>query len=227
MSVAWLNFLTYFRYIPLFGIFILMFNDILKSVAKFAVILVIFIVAFGLAFHILFINQQAFDSTFYSLLKTYVMMIGEYEFEGIITEHDDPEASESDNIKEAANLPFPVYSSLIFTAFVMVMSIIIMNLMVGLAVDDIAEIQANAEFQKLSLNVSLLQSSSFVLPSNSLFLQTTLVLESERFLSHLRCCFSTNFMALYTSKTQTLTRCNAVQHFVSADVKWKCGRKFA
>ena len=133
-----------------------MFSDILKSVAKFAVVLVIFLMAFGLGFHILFINQKAFDSTFYSLLKTYVMMIGEYEFEGIITEHDDPEASETDNIKEAANLPFPAYSSLIFSLFVMVMSIIIMNLMVGLAVDDIAEIQANAEFQKLSLNVSLL-----------------------------------------------------------------------
>ena len=34
------------------------------------------------------------------------------------------------------------------------MAIIFMNLMVGLAVDDIQAIQDNAEFQKLSLNVS-------------------------------------------------------------------------
>lgn len=57
MTTAWLNFLTYFRYVPYFGLFILMFNQIVHTVAKFAVVLAIFIVAFGLGFHILFINQ--------------------------------------------------------------------------------------------------------------------------------------------------------------------------
>ena len=45
---------------------------------------------------------MAFDSTSYSLLKTVVMMIGEYEFEGIFTEHDDPEHTEQQEIEEAA-----------------------------------------------------------------------------------------------------------------------------
>ena len=98
---------------------------------------------------------MAFDSTSYSLLKTVVMMIGEYEFEGIFTEHDDPEHTERQEIEEGAKMiPFPAYSSLVFLGFVFVMSIVIMNLMVGLAVDDITEIQNNAELQKLSLNVS-------------------------------------------------------------------------
>ena len=57
VTLAWLNSLKNFRYVPYFGIFILMFNYIIHTVAKFAVILVIFIVAFGLGFHILFINQ--------------------------------------------------------------------------------------------------------------------------------------------------------------------------
>jgi hypothetical protein len=100
---------------------------------------------------------MAFDSTAYSLLKTYVMMIGEYEFEGIFTEHDRPNTTQeaaAENMETARNLPFPNYSAFVFTGFVLVMSIIIMNLMVGLAVDDITEIQNNAEVQKLSLNVS-------------------------------------------------------------------------
>ena len=99
---------------------------------------------------------MAFDSTPYSMLKTVVMMIGEYEFEGIFTEHDNPEDTEAANLEAAKMIPFPTYSSLVFLAFVFVMSIIIMNLMVGLAVDDITEIQNNAELQKLSLNVSLI-----------------------------------------------------------------------
>lgn len=97
---------------------------------------------------------MAFDSTPYSILKTVVMMIGEYEFEGIFTEHDNPEKTTEENNEDAKMIPFPAYSALVFLGFVFVMSIIIMNLMVGLAVDDITEIQSNAELQKLSLNVS-------------------------------------------------------------------------
>ena len=63
VTVAWLNFLKNFRYVPYFGIFILMINYIIHTVAKFAVILVIFIVAFALGFHILFINQVLNDGT--------------------------------------------------------------------------------------------------------------------------------------------------------------------
>ena len=83
-------------------------------------------------------------------------MIGEYEFEGIFTEHHDREISQTENALKARNNPFPVYSSLIFIVFVFVMTIIIMNMLVGLAVDDIVEIQNNAQFAKLSLNVGFL-----------------------------------------------------------------------
>ena len=83
------------------------------------------------------------------------MMIGEYEFEGIFTEHHDRERNKTENAWEARNNPFPVYSGIVFLVFVFMMTIIIMNMMVGLAVDDIVEIQNNAEFSKLSLNVRL------------------------------------------------------------------------
>jgi len=115
------------------------------------------------------------------------MMIGEYEFEGIFTEHDDPNADLAENIDTAKKIPFPAYSAIIFTGFVFIMSIIIMNLMVGLAVDDITEIQTNAEVQKLSLN-------------------TKLVLESERFLPHLVCCLSSSYLRKYTDPKHSVNR---------------------
>ena len=83
-------------------------------------------------------------------------MIGEYEFEGIFTEHHDRERNKTENALEAMNNPFPVYSGLIFIVFIFTMTIIIMNMLVGLAVDDIVEIQNNAQFSKLSLNVGFL-----------------------------------------------------------------------
>jgi len=67
------------------------------------------------------------------------------------------------------------------------MTIIIMNMMVGLAVDDIVEIQNNAEFSKLSLN-------------------TRLVLESERFLQPLRRFLRTSFLREYTKDCLVLKK---------------------
>ena len=71
------------------------------------------------------------------------MMIGEYDF-GDIFFPEDPDIED----------PFPGYSAPLFILFVFVMSIVIMNLMVGLAVDDIKQIQENAELEKLSMHVS-------------------------------------------------------------------------
>jgi len=143
LTASWINLLVYFRQLPFFGIYIIMFTDILKSVTKFFPVLFIFIIAFGLGFHIVIINQDPFEQPFWALVKTLVMMIGEYDFgEIFFPEPVDPTLD-----------PFPGYSAPLFIIFVFVMSITIMNLMVGLAVDDIKQIQENAELEKLSMHV--------------------------------------------------------------------------
>ena len=50
-------------------------------------------------------------------------------------------------------LPFPGATIVLFVVFVVVMAIIMMNLFVGLAVDDIKEVQEHAELKKLSSQV--------------------------------------------------------------------------
>ena len=57
ITATWLNLLTYFQHVPYFGIYILMFKDILTTASKFGLILLIFLIAFGLGFHLLFIKQ--------------------------------------------------------------------------------------------------------------------------------------------------------------------------
>ena len=114
-------------------------------------------------------------------------MIGEFEFEGIFTEHDDPDSDKETNIDNARNIPFPYYSSVLFVIFVFVMSIIISNLLVGLAVDDIKEIQEHAELEKLSMHVRL-------------------ILETERFLPHIRCCLTRNFLHRYMKPLEELSK---------------------
>ena len=73
------------------------------------------------------------------------MMIGEFEYEEIFFP---PEAN-------GKNIPFIGTSLFFFVLFLVIMSIIIVNLLVGLAVDDIKAVQEQAELKKLSLQVNI------------------------------------------------------------------------
>merc|ERR1719347_363008 len=108
-------------------------------------------------------------------------MIGEYDF-GEIFFPDDPADPDTD---PHTLDPFPGYSSPLFILFVFVMSIVIMNLMVGLAVDDIKQIQENAELEKLSMHVKL-------------------VLELERFFPDLQYVLSSEFLRDYSRQSERI-----------------------
>ena len=51
--------------------------------------------------------------------------------------------------------PWKYYIGFLFVIFVIIMSIIMMNLITGLALDDIQKIAENAEYQKLETQVRL------------------------------------------------------------------------
>ena len=62
--LAWLNLLGDVRQLPFLGIYVIMFFDILKTFLKFAIVFLIFIVAFGLGFHVLLIDQVIQECVF-------------------------------------------------------------------------------------------------------------------------------------------------------------------
>jgi transient receptor potential cation channel subfamily A protein 1 len=76
VTLAWLNLLGDVRELPFLGIYVIMFFDILKTFLRFGIIFLIFIIAFGLGFHLLLVNQEPFEYVGGSLIKTAVMMIG-------------------------------------------------------------------------------------------------------------------------------------------------------
>ena len=88
VTLAWLNLLGDIRQLPYLGIYVIMFFDILKTFLRFSVVFLVFVVAFGLGFHLLLIDQAPFETVARSILKTTVMMTGEFEFEGIF---EDPQ----------------------------------------------------------------------------------------------------------------------------------------
>lgn len=83
----------------------------------------------------LFNDYPAFDNILWSVLKSFTMMSGELEYEDIFY-GDYP-------------VKFPVTSHIIFLAFVLLVTVILTNLMLGLAVSDIQGLQVSATLDRL------------------------------------------------------------------------------
>uniref|UniRef100_A0A1I7U7E2 ANK_REP_REGION domain-containing protein n=1 Tax=Caenorhabditis tropicalis TaxID=1561998 RepID=A0A1I7U7E2_9PELO len=146
---GWINLLFMIRKMPRFGIFVVMFVDIVKTFFRFFPVFVLFIIAFSSSFYVILQNRTEFSSIFMSPLKTTVMMIGEFEFAGIF--HGDETAHNEKMFGPAHN----AVAYALFFAFCIIMTILLMNLLVGLAVDDIKGVQEKAELRRLAMQVDL------------------------------------------------------------------------
>jgi len=152
--LTWFALVLFIQKFPRFGIFVVMLTDILRTFSRFFLVFFLFIIGFALAFHMLLHNHNAFQHFGNSLLKTCVMMIGEFEYEGIF--HGDQ----------------PNYFGVtyfFFVIFIIIMSIIIMNLLVGLAVDDIATVMRVATVKRLEMRINLTLDVEQQLPSQMFF----------------------------------------------------------
>ena len=67
--LSWIGLVLVMRKFPKLGIYVVMFTDIFKTFAQFFVVCFLFIVAFGLGFHILLYNQVNCASAFVILLN--------------------------------------------------------------------------------------------------------------------------------------------------------------
>lgn len=136
--LSWMVFLLFIQKVPMIGIYVAMFVDVVSTFAGFIPILAIFVVGYSFAFHILLGNQAVFSSIPESFATITVMMIGELDYsdkffgDGLYTKQ---------------------ISFVLFYIFLVIMTIIIMNLLVGLAVGDIIKVQEHATLQRLRLQV--------------------------------------------------------------------------
>ena len=121
-----------------------MFWHILGTFRKFAVVLIIFLCAFGFSFRMLVLNQTRFQSWYTGLLSTAVMMTGEMEYAGLLL---------SDNEEFTEQLHYPLLTVTIYLLFIIVMVIIVINLMTGLAIDDINQISKVADAKRAAIMI--------------------------------------------------------------------------
>ena len=144
--LAWFNFVIFLGKLPHLGIYILMFLHVITTFFRVFLLALAFLVGFSVSFYMVFRQQNTcsqFRHPFSSLLKTSVMLTGEFEYDNIFNDF-------------AQRLDHPISSYILFLVFIVIVSIILANLLVGLAVDDIKGVQESAHLKRLSLKIDLL-----------------------------------------------------------------------
>ncbi|XP_061460813.1 transient receptor potential cation channel subfamily A member 1 [Rhineura floridana] len=142
--LSWMNFLLYLQRFESYGIYIVMFWEILRTLLRIAVVFFFLMLAFGLSFHVLLGSQETYGTPYLSVMQTFAMMLGDINYreaflEPLLTNH----------------LPYPFSSFVMFIIFSLLIPILLMNLLIGLAVGDIAEVQKYAALKRIAMQVIL------------------------------------------------------------------------
>ncbi|KAM6900693.1 transient receptor potential cation channel subfamily A member 1b isoform 1-T1 [Xenentodon cancila] len=140
----WVGFLLYLQRFENVGIYVVMFGEIMKTLFRIVILFLFLMLAFSLAFYALMLNQREFSTVPLSLIQTFVMMVGELNYQTNFLD-----------VYLNNELPFGLLTYFIFVQFILLMPILLVNLMIGLAVGDIAEVQRNATLKRIAMQIEL------------------------------------------------------------------------
>jgi hypothetical protein len=144
----WFNIAFILRSVPFVGNFIVMFQSVLMNFGSLTFVALPLLVAFTMSTQMVFHDHAPFGMVGLSMHKLSAMLIGEYDYETLF--HSKP--------------PFLV-AGFIFAPFMLIMTILFMNLLLGLTIGDLHSSMENATAKArkhpLSPSSSLLFSSSF------------------------------------------------------------------
>ena len=109
---------------PRVGKNIFISTQVTSTILEFFLSYIIELFAFTLTFHILLPNTSIFSNIGDSFIKVVTMLLGEFEFEDL---------NEKDNVSWMAKI--------VFLLFVMLMSIVLINLVIGLSINDVTTLR--------------------------------------------------------------------------------------
>ncbi|XP_065649526.1 ankyrin-3-like isoform X3 [Hydra vulgaris] len=153
---AWINLLLYLKRNSFFGIYVIMIIEVFKSLMSVITVFCLIVLAFSLSFFMLFGNQKAFKYPGRAIMKTIAMTLGESSYDDIFINNSNA-TSNNNVIPSNVMLPYLVMSFILFTLFLIVCSIVILNLLVGLAVGNIADVRKSAYMLMLKAQVDILK----------------------------------------------------------------------
>ncbi|XP_053618072.1 transient receptor potential channel pyrexia-like isoform X2 [Plodia interpunctella] len=182
LLLSWLEMMFLLSRFPNWGYYVLMFGKVASNVVKILLTFAFLVIGFSLSFMIQFHSQMPFESPWAAMVKTVVMMTSEFDYEALFDE------------EHSANLATSlVIVRVIFLIFLILAAIVLMNLMVGVAVNDINDLEVLGNIRRLAKQVEFL-STLDTLVYNRVFkkLLPTKVNNSIKTKRNVRCVLTLN-----------------------------------
>ncbi|XP_044014111.1 uncharacterized protein LOC122856501 [Aphidius gifuensis] len=161
---AWTNLMLMVGQLPAFGTYVAMFTHIQFEFAKLLLAYSGLLIGFTISFCVIFAGEPSFGNPFTGLIKVLAMMAGELDFEGLINQPDQL----NDGGPFVIYHPLSVCSQILFTLFLVFVTVILMNLLVGIAVHDIQGLRNHAGLTKLVRQTKLILFTEMVLNNNAI-----------------------------------------------------------
>merc|ERR1711971_835064 len=154
--LTWIQMMFFIGKMQRFGKYVQMFKTVTFSVLQFMFAWLFLLLAFIFAFVILFPHYVAFTNPG-AIIKVLIMMFGEIEYESLFYPASETVNRTTDAIvSRNDHTAFTGVPEIMMLLFIFLVSIILMNLLVGLAVSDIAELSKTAKLRRLTQQVDLI-----------------------------------------------------------------------
>lgn len=140
---AWTNLMLQIGQLPWFDTYVAMYTKVQKEFAKLLMAYICLLIGFAISLSVMFPSSKWFNNPLIGLVKTLVMMAGELDIAMLEVHDESPIMSK-----------FSAYT--IYVAILVFVSIILMNLLVGIAVHDIQGLQKTAELSKVRCQIKLI-----------------------------------------------------------------------